>query len=142
MKSNWIHCRAFGFSEQTHHFLKSGRLCHPGLRGSWLCLVPITCLPGWVGLVLWLCWGSAGRVCLAFCGWSDFLRSPVYIWFPNKAAPHFLPLIKKLVSPFHSITSPTLQSSSCPMSHLPQTKTSLSMVQILTSVAHFSCEQR
>lgn len=106
MKSNWIHCRAFGFSEQTHHFLKSGSLCHPGLRGSWLCLVPITCLPGWVGLVLWLCWGSAGRVCLAFCGWSDFPRSPVYVWFPNKAAPHFLPLIKKLASPFHSITSP------------------------------------
>lgn len=147
MKSNWIHCRAFGFSEQTHHFLKSGSLCHPGLRGSWPCLVPITYLPGRVEPVLWLLMGASRKESAwpLSVGWPDFLRFPGKVVdsdCPVEQLPPSLPAKKMLASFIPSPQVLSLQFSFCPMPPLVQSKVSLPTVQILSSVSHFSWEQR
>lgn len=65
MKSNWIHCKIFGFSEQTHHFPREQDWEGAG--------VAYGCPTGWAQLGSLAALGAvAGDLSPRPVGWPDF----------------------------------------------------------------------
>ena len=73
VKSNWIHCRIFDFSEQTHHFPREQKPLPPGT--GWELVWPQAARLAGPGLGLWLLWGrlAGGDLSCLSVGWPDFL---------------------------------------------------------------------
>ena len=68
VKSNWIHCRIFDFSEQTHHFLREQKPLPPGI--GWELVWPQAGPIGWARFGSLAALGAAGRrrSVLLLCG--------------------------------------------------------------------------